>query len=114
MKGLTLEQHIEVMKFLQKYHAFGVYGRGLDRAQFPNMGEYGKNIKYVDTCYDSRFGDIWSITFRGFGQRINFRTNMFATIDSLKDFKYDNLFDLCMAFLKGDFVPTEEFMSEDK
>jgi hypothetical protein len=118
MKGLSLEQFKEVVEFVQKYHSFGILLPDVVRKKlkekYPNFPEYGYTIKYIDSCYDSRFRNIWNVTFRGLGKTINFSVNHFVLKETPKDWKYDNLFDLIMDYLKGDFVLTEDFYVKDK
>ena len=88
MKGITPQQLLEITAFVQKHHRFGTPEEPL-----PNC-EYGLCIKYIDTIYDSREGDVWSIGFRGMGNNVKFNTNN----GYFKQF--DNLYDLVMAYLK--------------
>ena len=124
MKSLTLEQYVEIVKFSQKYHAFASYkteeeGKEISKL-YPKLDRFGFGIKYIDSCYDSRGegydypndqGSIWSITFRQGRWGIRFSCNHFQTIinPEPKQWKYDNLYDLCMDYLKGEFIPKEEF-----
>lgn len=65
-------------------------------------------IKYIDACYDSRDQTYWYIAFRPMD--ICFRTNHFNAISPPpKSWKYNRLYDLTMAFLKGEFKPKSEF-----
>lgn len=113
MKGLTLDQFKEVTEFSQKHHKLANYltpEQRLERLkEFPQMGEHGFGIKYIDSCYDSRDASLWSISFRQGSDGVNFRTNHFAMNDKPFGWKYDNLYDLCMAYLKGEFKPKAEF-----
>lgn len=112
MKGLTPQQYIEVLDFIQKYHNFAhcPSDEFTDKAKelYPNIEEYGFNIKYIDSIYDTRFGDIWSISFRGF-KYIRFSTNHFNELLNPKpnSFKFDSLYDWVMAYLKGDWYDKE-------
>ena len=114
LKALTIDQHTEVVKFIQKYHKFAGYVSDEKYAEilktYPNMKRYGLNIKYIDSIYDTHDGSVWMIKFRGLGGNYEFSSNHFAGRTFPKTWKYDNLFDLIMDFLKGDFKPKEEFM----
>jgi len=109
LKGMTPEQFTEILKFVQDYHHFARYvsqeKKKKELKLYPNIGEHGLSIKYVDSCYDSRGKEIWSITFRSFSQ-INFRTNAFISLDR-NPIKYHNLYDWVMAYLKGDWRDEE-------
>ena len=114
MKGMSLEQFAEVTRFVQKYHKFGSWNRkreleAMAEGVSPEIAEYGLNIKYVRCDYDTRFGAVWGVTF----DRFRFATN-FPYIESEmpKGWKYDNLYDLSMAYLKGEFKPGVEFNNE--
>jgi hypothetical protein len=114
MKGMSLEQFTEVTQFVQKYHKFGRWSREIELAAIkdgvsPEVAEYGYNIKYVRCDYDTRFGDVWGVTF----DRVRFARN-YPYIESKlpKDWKYDNIYDLSMAYLKGEFKPSKEFYIE--
>lgn len=109
---INSEQLKQIQDFVQKYHAFGYYPTEEEKAEakklFPLIPEYGHSIKYIDTCYDTRFGDVWQITFRGM-VTIHFSDR------SREEFKkecgrYSNDFDMIMGFLKGeDFSKTIAF-----
>ena len=114
MKGMTLDQFKEVAEFSNKYHGFGRANRfregkveeainsGIDK----DLAEYGLNIKYVRCDFDSRDGKVWAITL----DDVRFATNHFHAFDPPpKQWKYDNIFDLSIAYLKGDFTPKKEF-----
>ena len=98
MKALNLKQYIEIVNFIQKHHKFGNV-KEEDRIR----EDWCLNIKYVNNCYDTRFGDIWSVSFRGFGQIIDFTTQ----INIEKSFRFDNLYDCIMAYLKGELTDDE-------
>lgn len=113
LKGLTIDQHAEILNCIQKYHRFGGYISDEKYAElkktYPNLPQYGFNIKYIDSIYDSRDGKIWMIKFRGLGGNFCFSANHFVGKQVPKTWKYNNLYDLIMDFLKGDFKPKEEF-----
>lgn len=119
MTGLTPEQFQEVVATSQKLHAFAMYLSDEQRAQrkrdYPSLPDsYGFGIKYIDSCYDSRDSRFWCITFRRGRDGVRFSTNHFACLPPFdgkvpKGWKYDNLYDLCMDYLKGDFKPQKEF-----
>lgn len=101
---MTPEQYLEILQIVQKHHRFG-WVNSEDR-----ITEHSFHIKYIDSVYDSRTGDIWSITFRGLGPEISFSTNMFVMgIEIPSDFPYNNLYDFVKAYLKGEFTPTEKY-----
>lgn len=117
MKGMTLEQFTEVTQFVQKYHGFakanywkeGRVEEAISDGILPELSKYGLNIKYVSCDYDTRFGDVWGITL----DNVRFATNHFTSFNPApKGWKYDNLYDLTMAYLKGDFKPKKEFYIE--
>ncbi len=109
MKSLTLKQYVEVVQFVQKYHKFALWQEDEEIKEkqklYPNIAEYGMNIKYIDNIYDSRGKDIWSIGFRGMGSHVKFTSNTTLTLT------YDNMFDWIMDYLTGDWKPNTE---EDK
>ena len=107
MKGITPEQLVEILAFIQKHHRFG-WVKEEDR-----VTEYPFSIKYVDTVYDSRDETIWAIAFRP--PHIRFATNHYNGLNQPPEgWKYDNLFDLVMDYLTGKFVPTDEFMLDKR
>jgi hypothetical protein len=117
MKGMTLEQFAEVTRFVQKYHAFakanywkeGRVEEAISDGILPELSKYGLNIKYVRCDYDTRFGDVWGITL----DNVRFATNHFTSFNPApKQWKYDNIYDLTMAYLKGEFKPKKEFYIE--
>ena len=106
IKGMSLDQFKEAVEFVQNHHAFAKWKKDEERAKevelYPYLPEYGYNIKYVDCCYDSRFGDIWTVKFRGFNELI-FSTNSFVGAPEPKNFPFTSLFEWVMAYLKGDW-----------
>lgn len=92
MKGLTPQQLVEITAFIQKHHKFS-YVPEQDRIN----GQHGYSIKYIDACYDSRQGDYWAVSFRGFGTT-TFTTNAFRFNDTAT-VPYTTLYDWIMAFL---------------
>lgn len=103
MKGMSIEQYKEMIDFIQKHHKFGWVD---DKTRIKIKGEdHQLHIKYVDCCYDSRFGDIWLVKFRGGGMDLRFATNHFNAVNPAPDyFKYEKLFDWVMDFLKGEWT----------
>jgi hypothetical protein len=106
MRGMKSSEFIEMVNFVQKYHKFALCMSDVEVSEmqklYPNMSEYcGLNIKYIDSCYDSRFSDIWSVSFRGMGHNVFFHTNTDLTLP------YDSLFDWIMAYLKKEWIPTD-------
>ena len=118
MKGMSITQYAEVVKFAQEHHAFAMWSSDEEKKErqkkYPKLDEYGFNIKYIDSVYDSRTSDVWVVKFRSGGTGYRFSTNHFAMREKPKHWKYDNLFDLCMAYLKGEFKPKEEFYFDDR
>lgn len=105
MKGISPEQYVEILKFVQDHCRFGY----IPKSKYINAPQM---IKYVDCTYDSRFGDIWIITFRG--SNVTLATNHFNSLNPLpKDWKYENLYDWVMAYLKGEWEASKEFIKED-
>ena len=102
MKGLTFEQYKEVVNFVQKHHKFGYVK---EKNQIKK--DWHLHIKYIDNCYDTRFNNIWSVSFRGLGQEINFRTNSLSNKLIPMENKFDNLLDWIMAYLKGELTENE-------
>lgn len=60
MKGMTLQQYADILKFVADNHRFG-------HAQRKEELPVWYHIKYVDNCFDTRTMEVWSISFRGFG-----------------------------------------------
>jgi hypothetical protein len=105
-KGVKPQQIITIYDFIQKYHRFALCLNDVEviemKKLYPNIGEHGFNIKYIDTVYDSRFSNIWSVSFRGLGCDVCFNTNTDLKLP------YENLFDWIMDYLKGDWKPSNE------
>lgn len=106
MKGMKSAEFVEMVNFIQKYHKFALYMSDEEKKErnklYPTMAEYGFNIKYIDSCYDSRFADMWSVSFRGLGAPdLCFHTNTNIILP-----QYPTLFDWVMAFLKSEWKPT--------
>lgn len=119
MKNLTPAQYVEILKFVQDHHAFAkvidLDKRKQRKIEFPHLPDsHGFGLKYVDSVYDSRGGTIWSISFRHGSWGVCFKSNHYITgvNPEPKDWKYNSLYDLCMAYLKGEFKPKEEFFIE--
>jgi len=114
LKGLSLKQYFKIVEFVQNCHAFGMYLTEEElkklNKKYPNkISNFKLSIKYIDNCYDTRDKTIWSITFRIGSRGIKFSTNHFAGTNIPTDWKYDNLFDLCMDYLNGKFEPSDDF-----
>ena len=112
VRGMSSEQFHEILEFVQKYHNFAnlmsASREDAIKTKYPNMDEYGFNIKYVDSVYDTRTRSIQSVSFRGMGRNLKFAANSFMLEKMFKDtFPFDNLFDWIMAFLKGDWNDKE-------
>lgn len=106
LKGMTPQQLAEITSFVQKHHHFAKWLSDEERKeefeQYPKVCEYGLNIKYVDSCYDTRTGDVWMVKFRGLSMPMSFQTNTLIGTE-IKEFPFDNLYDWVMAFLKGEW-----------
>ena len=101
MESMTLQQYFEIVDFVQKYHKFGYVG---PNAIVINGQKHCLLIKYIDSVYDSRTNDVWSVTLRGLSPKITFASNHFNGINlPPKGFKYNNLYDWVMAYLKGEW-----------
>jgi hypothetical protein len=114
MRGLSNEEFKTIVDFVQEYHRFAHYVSVEEHEEilktYPNMDRIRFNIKYIDSCYDTRDMSIWSISFRRGGVSTRFTTNMYNGLNPPpKDFQYHTLFDLIMNYLKGNFKPTEEY-----
>lgn len=114
MRPLTPKEFFEVMKFVQNYHRFAYWPADDEwekiLSTYPLMPHHGLSIKYIDSCYDSRDGSVWSISFRGMGGNVRFSANHFNFMNEKpKSWKYESLYELIMAYLTGQFVPKEEF-----
>lgn len=101
MKGLTFEQYIEIVNFVQKHHNFGHV-----KEENQIKKDWCLYIKYIHNCYDTRLNDIWSVSFRGLGEEIIFATNSLVYL-SPKEKKFDNLFDYIMQYLLGNLTEDE-------
>lgn len=121
MNGMTLQQYGDILKFISKYHRFGrlnsIHEGKVEEAIkdgiTPELAKYGHNIKYVRNSFDMRTMEIFSIGFEGLGVSIRFATNFpYIPSELPKDWKYDNIYDLSMAYLKGEFIPDEKFTIE--
>lgn len=109
MKGMTISEYTKVIEFLQNNNSLQSYwadDKKENRHKRPR-------IKYVDSCYDSRSGTWWSVTFRSWGAtNVNLRSNL--TLYDLVRPDFDSLYDWCIAFLKGEWEATEEFFVKIK
>ncbi len=112
MQGLAPLQLVEITEFIQKHHAFGYV-----KEENQIKGNLGFHIKYIDATYDSRQGDYWALSFRGFG-KITFTTNAFLFGSKPEAFPYDSLYDWVMAFLNYEWSPENDkrfdFMADEK
>lgn len=105
MKGMTIQQFTQIMEFAQKNHPFG----GVHDGKIPLTGQH--HIKYIDSTYDSRTQTIWNVSFRGLGTNLRFRNNHFMSLDKVPDdFKFTTLHDWIMAYLKGEWKPSENML----
>lgn len=122
MKGMTFQQYGDVLKLISKYHRFGSPNafnkqkveEAIEEGISPELAKYGLSIKYIDNCFDTRTMEVWSVEFRGMGNHIRFATNFpYIPSELPKDWKYDNIYDLTMAYLKGEFEPSEKFIVKE-
>lgn len=94
LKALTPEEYIQILQYVDKHHRFGFFKEG------------SLNIKYVENSFDSRSRGIWSVTFRGLGEGVPFRTNSFIMISDAESWvPYTRLFDWIMDYLAGNWSP---------
>lgn len=121
MNGMTLQQYVDILKFINEYHNFGKLNcvhagkveKAIEGGITDELAKYGHNIKYIRNSFDMRTMEVWSIEFSGLGNNIRFATNFpYFPSELPKDWKYDNLYDLSMAYLKGEFTPDEKFKIE--
>lgn len=115
--GMSLLEYRDIIKFIEKHHSYTLILDNDDieyrKRLFPKLNPTeGFKIKYVDNCYDSRTMYIWSITFRKtttIGYKFN--TNHYDKFNPPPtNWKYQTLYELCMAYLTGEFEPTDDFM----
>ncbi len=106
MKGLSLNEYIDIMDFIAKYHQFADYRGTLYNTSIPydkrvvNYPNYTfRNIKYVETSLDTRDSAIWKISFTCF-TTISFHGGMFPDESEIPP--YDSLYDWVIAYLRGE------------
>lgn len=115
LEGISMQQFAKIVEFVQEHHHFGHVPLRERILKSDNNLKDCFHIKYIDNIYDTRTAEIWSIGFRGLGIDIRFSTNHFVLHDNKPDdFKYTNLFDWIMAFLKGEWKPSEQILREMK
>lgn len=104
--GMSLSQFQEIVTFSQTHHPFykaNLYQLKSLLKQYNGLPEYGYSFKYIDSCYDSRYSCVWSISFRGF-RTITFTSNLLSNyLDKDNSFAYTSLYEWVMAFLKGEW-----------
>lgn len=98
IKGLTTSQLDIIVQLVQKYHSFG----WIPVEERINKDNFQLHIKYIDPCYDSRFGDWWAISFRGFST-FRFATNLIHHLP--EDFPFDNLYEWIIKWLHNEWKP---------
>ncbi len=112
MEALTIEEFTEIVKFAQKYHKFALWMQDEEKIEtnklYPNMAKWnghGLSIKYINSCYDSRDGKIWSVTFRRGKDGWNFNSNHFG-LNRTKpsEWRWNTLKEMCLGFLKGEMT----------
>lgn len=105
IKGMSIDEFKAIVDFVQKHHYFAKWLTDeeieIEKVNYPKLSEYGYDIKYVDSCYDTRTGDVWSVTFRGIGNDIRFATNSF--IGKEVQLPYNSLHEWILAYLKGEW-----------
>jgi len=78
---MNYEQLIELLKHIMENNSWqNLYENGCEKKH--------KCPKYVDFCLDTRFGDIWQITFRdcpGFSEGKTFRVETEDEIKAVYD-----------------------------
>lgn len=110
---MTLSEYCEVIEFAQKWHSFALWlgdnqieKRNEDYPSMAKFGAHGKNIKYIDSIYDSRDGKIWSVTFRQGKSGYTFTSNHF--VGEKDKPKWETLYAICLDFLRGNLTEIEE------
>ena len=102
------KEYIEVMSFLQEYLSFLTKKRDERHPEVPS-------VKYVDCCYDTRTATWWSIKFRtwgGFNITLRSNYNNSITVSLGQAVPFDSLYDWCMAYMKGEWIPDERFYEQ--
>ena len=105
MRGMNAEEYVEVMSYLQDNLSLLAKNREKRHPKVPS-------VKYIDCCYDTRTATWWSIKFRTWGAfNITLRSNYNNAISlSLgKGVPFNSLYDWCMAYMKGEWIPEESF-----
>lgn len=106
----TPEQYVEILKFAREHHKFALYLSEekifTRKANFPNLDEHGFGIKYIESSFDSRDGKIWLIKFREYNGTVALTA---TNHDFDKRFKFGDLYEWSMAYLKGEWKATKEF-----
>ena len=104
MQGMTLNQFSKIVEFIQEHHRFGRMPRSKRILTTDTGLRHHHDIRYIDSTYDTMGSEIWAVKLRGPG--FNYR---FATNEKMPDdFKYTNLNDWIMAFLNGQWKPSED------
>ncbi len=118
VKPLTPFQYIEILEFIKKHHSFCLFRNDKHREyvkeNFPKLNpDYGFNIKYITNSFDTRDASIWSLNFRCNANDYSFRTNLLVGSVPEKNPKFDNLYDIIMAFLKGELENSEWYIIKE-
>jgi len=121
MQGMNLGEYVVMMEFLQKYHAFAYWPSDEEIKErnkkffqmAPSFGKHGLNIKYIDCTYDTRDISIWAVTFRQGRYGIRLSCNHYTEDTIPKNFRFESLYDWCMAYLKGEWKPTKREFEVD-
>jgi hypothetical protein len=110
MKAMTLKQYGEILQFIAKHHRFSRFNSSGEDTGIIGEAKTGLSIKYIINSFDTRTMEVWSVEFNN----IRFATNFpYIPSEVPKDFEYENIYDLSMAYLRGEFVPTEEFYTKN-
>jgi hypothetical protein len=115
MRGLSLTQFNIITEFINTHHKFGKYKTesmvqdSVDAGVIGDLSKYHLNIKYINTSYDTRSKTIWKVELNN----VIFATNTYNVLaQPPKNWIYEDLFPLIMDYLKGQFIPTENFLKK--
>lgn len=104
MKGMTMDQFGKVVEFIQEHHRFGRMPRSKRILTTDTGLRHHHDIRYIDSTYDTMGFEIWVVRLKGRGFDHRFATNE----EIAADVQYSNLFDWVMAFLNGEWKPSED------
>lgn len=107
---MTVQEYAQILAFVQANHKFALWLPPEEEATraklFPKLDKYGYNIKYVDSCYDSRDAKIWTVTFRAGNYHVHMK-------DAQTPDEFKSHFEWAMAYLKGEWKATKEYTSHE-